>query len=419
MEKNDLMLDQDSLSVSEKTEETKKRALVIGIGGCGLRILNELSAVNSAKHIDTLAIDTDASAVGACAAKWKINAFADYNASNMPGCGGDADKGARAVSHERNTITEKWLGHDIVIVVGHLGGGTATGGMQTLVSIAKAQKIPTVFLLLTPFSFEGYPRNNKAENCISEIIQQTDVLIPVPADLLFSTCLTADVSAESAFERAAHEIAVMINGLSAMLQGYNLVGTNYASLSTVLRKKKSSCGIGMGCSSAQDPLLRSTEALEQLLSSPFLGGNEHVEKSNAIIVTLTGGRDLTIGDMKRTLELVSEHFPKGAELIFGVNTLPDAEGTLQLTALTVQYDILPPGKRSRRGKGSANADKGQPASGDEPDLFDFANGVEDGDLGLTTVDKGIFTGKPEIRFGDTDLDIPTYQRRNFHIDKEI
>ena len=60
-----------------------------------------------------------------------------------------------------------------------------------------------------------------------------------------------------------------------------------------------------------------------------------------------------------------------------------------------------------------------PDSGDELGLsFSAASdGAEEVELGLQSYSKGIFEKLPSMRFRDEDLDIPTYQRRNIHIDK--
>ena len=79
------------------------KALVVGIGGCGIRILGFLRDDPRAKWLVTLAVDTDGGVLAGAHADASINASADWNSKSCAGCGGDVLRGERAVSHERAT----------------------------------------------------------------------------------------------------------------------------------------------------------------------------------------------------------------------------------------------------------------------------------------------------------------------------
>ena len=66
------------------------------------------------------------------------------------GCGGDVIRGEQAVAKERHAITEVMEGRKLIVTVAGLGGGVATGGCRTIASVARALKIPALFLLVTP-----------------------------------------------------------------------------------------------------------------------------------------------------------------------------------------------------------------------------------------------------------------------------
>ena len=113
------------------------KALVVGLGGCGIRILEFLRANPRAKWLVTLAVDTDGGVLAGTHADAVINAYADWNSKSCAGCGGDIIRGERAVSHERANLKEHIRGFSLIIVTGGLGGGTATGGVRTLASVAR------------------------------------------------------------------------------------------------------------------------------------------------------------------------------------------------------------------------------------------------------------------------------------------
>ena len=78
-----------------------------------------------------------------------------------------------------------------------------------------------------------------------------------------------------------------------------------------------------------------------MLESPFLGGSSRLESSNAVILTLTGGPDLRIDEMKRAIENASAILPQGINLMTGTSVNPDYESRIQLSVLAVRYDQPP------------------------------------------------------------------------------
>ena len=67
-------------------------------------------------------------------------------------------------------------------------------------------KIPTIFVVTTPFSFEGQGRIDVSEEGLKMLLPDTDVIIPIPNDILF-TSLKADVPAKKAFLKADSSVA--------------------------------------------------------------------------------------------------------------------------------------------------------------------------------------------------------------------
>lgn len=395
------------------------KVMVIGIGGSGAKTVTALSALPEARWIQTAVIDTDKDSLDECVSRNILRAEADWTLRNGIGCGGDIIKGERAIARERSKINALLEGVSMLIVTGGLGGGTATGGMRTIASVARNASIPTVFMPTTPFAFEAYSRRKNAEDCISELLPIADVLITLPNDLLFSK-LPSTAPVEEAFSLACGEMAHTILGVAEILRCRNLFGTDYASFMTVLRGRRSSCGTGVGTAGSDDGLDRCHIALGRMLESPFLGGVTRLESSDAVILTLTGGTDLQTGEMSRALETASAMIPKGANLIVGVNTNPAFNGRVQMSAIAIRYDqtidtmmpahtpsetlwsvTQPPPQKQRQSPQTS----GEKAS---PKQLEF---------NLPSYSKGIFANLAPVKYRDEDLDIPTFQRRGVVIDK--
>ncbi|GEM_PF-390970 len=407
--------EQDDTQSVSNLAENGKRVLVLGIGRCGLRVLNNLPGNGTAPWLDTLAIDTDSAMLDASRANHKINASADWSSKTSVGCGGDILRGERAIYHERHNIMSILQGHDLLIVTGGLGGGTGTGGIRALGSIAKSSGVPSIYVVTQPFSFESYSRRKNADDCVNELLPLADVMITLPADLLFSTMLSANAAVSEAYDAASQEIAGIVSGIAAVLRGNEIIGTNVATFMSALKERKAICGVGIGRATSHDGLDRCALALRRMLESPFMGGKESMDRTDAVILTVIGGNDLTIAELKRTLELASGLFPKNIELTVGASTSETMNGVIQISAVIIKYAPEDAPKKAIR-KSVIPSEPVLPISAMPQSSFRDGP-LESPELQLQIFDRGVFDAHPSVRFHDLDLDVPTYQRRNIKIDK--
>ena len=391
-------------------ESENKKILIIGIGGCGAKILKIFTSIPGSKVFELLLVDTDKDSMSLCPGIQTIHPEANWTTDSGQGCGGDPMKGERAISRERAKLTQFISGHDFLIVVGGLGGGTATGGIHTIASVVKNLSIPSVFLLTTPFAFESYTKRNNAEQCLKDLQSVTEVLVPLPNDLLFST-LPPDTSVEDAFEKASFEMAASVFGVAELFRSKKLLGPDFAEFSTTLKKGWASCAFGIGRATSDDGLDRCSLALERMLESPFLGGMDRLGSSNAVIVTMTGGPDLQVAEMKRTLESVTSLLPGGVKISAGVTINSDYHSLVQVSALAIRYDPVQENTLPQAGMDSLWISPSVRSAQTEKNTF------EQGLLNLQSYSKGIFANVAPAKYKDEDLDIPTFQRRGISIDK--
>ncbi|MBO4632952.1 MAG: hypothetical protein J5858_13595, partial [Lentisphaeria bacterium] len=314
----------------------EKKILILALGGCGAKTLNAFAGLPGSGTFQTLLLETDKDSASRSRAGRILRAEANWASNSGQGCGGDPMKGERAFSRQRTELTNLISDQDFVIVTGGLGGGTATGGVRAVASVIRNLAVPAVFMLTTPFSFESYARRTYAEQCLNDLYDIVDVLIPLPNDLLFAS-LPPDTEVEPAFEKAAHELAASVFGIAELFRSRKLIGPDYAEFSATLKKAGNTCAFGCGRASHEDGLDRCSLALERMLESPFLGGMDRLSNCGALIVTMTGG-DLQLGEMKRTLENLTSFLPAGIQVSAGSTVNPDYHGMVQLTALAVHYE---------------------------------------------------------------------------------
>lgn len=393
-----------------------EKILILGLGGAGGKVVSRIASQRIA-GLGTAVIDTDFSALSAMDLNIQtLAAGSNLSWGQGTGCGGNIIRGEQAISGERQKIMELVADKRFIIVVAGLGGGVSTGGIRTLASIIRAKKIPSVFMLTTPFSFESFGRRKAAAECIDQLLPVTDILIRLPNDLLFSM-LPPDCPVEEAFEKSCDELARTAVGVCGLLNCKNSLNVDYAGFMAVLRGKRCQCslGVGLGVPSEQNPD-RSATAVQKVLNSPFLGGIDKIADADVMIASVFAGPGLSIGEMKRTIEAVSAFAGKNTEVISGFSTAPFMGNALQVAVITVHYDETEKAKRPVHTP-VAESEKKEPAVRRSPKKKKVAPELEQGMLELTNFSKGIFINSVPVMYGDEDLDIPTFQRRGIVIDQ--
>ena len=404
------------MSTAEKSSMGK--VLILGVGGTGCGVVRRLKNSGLAESFDTAVIDTDSSALDGHPADRCIPASSDWILKDGVGCGGDVIRGERALARERATLTALLHGYDLIVVTAGLGGGTATGGLRTIASVIRGLGIPSVFLLTLPFAFEAFSRRRNAESCIDELLPLADILLTIPDDLLFSR-LSPDCSAAEAFDLASAELAGTVAAIASVLRSRGLAGADFAVFMSALRGHRCSCGIGTGTAEPSEGLDRAPLALERMLVSPFLGGQEYLKTADSAIIILSGGNDLTLAEMKRTMEQAASLLSPQAETLLGTAVEPGIRGQVRLTAIAIHYQD-PEQSPARRRTASHRRTVVHPVKTEKPETRESVSSggpFVQGELGLTSFSRGVFEKQPQVRYHELDLDVPTFQRRDLNIDK--
>ncbi len=389
---------------------------VMGVGNAGVHAIATLAALPGSEYLTKYAIDTDLRALAACPLPEEQKILVDRQWRNGAGTGGNVTNAQRSMSRERVRLEglvgeASWL-----IVLCGIGGGTGTAGAQALAGIARRLKIPAVFMLTFPFSLEGHGKRRIADDAIKDLLPIVDVLLCLPNDLLFST-LPTDTPVLQAFELADRELAKAALGLADLLKGGSLMPADFAMLSDALKERKSFCGIGVGTADAADSLNMGHQALERMMDSPLLGGVAKLKEADVVLLSLTGGPKLSIGDVTRCFEAAERFINPDGKLIVGANLIPDYGDRMQLVALAVKYDGREASDpaladyRQQVGKPAKTA-KGREKKAPAMEQMDFEQQL----LPLETVSRGIFHKSAPTIYNGEDLDIPTWQRREIHID---
>ncbi len=295
---------------------------VIGVGGGGgnavQHMLNE-----SIDGVEFICANTDAQALKSSSAKTILQLGA--NITKGLGAGSDPEVGRQAALEDRDRMVDVLDGSDMVFITAGMGGGTGTGAAPIVAQVAKEMSILTVAVVTRPFSFEGKKRAQVADVGINELSQFVDSLITIPNEKLLSV-LGREVSLLNAFGAANDVLLGAVQGIAELITCPGLINVDFADVRTVMSEMGMAM-MGSGKAQGDD---RAVIAAEAAISSPLL---EDVNLSGArgILVNITAGMDLSIGEFDEVGNTVKQFASDNATVVVGTVIDPDMSGDMRVT----------------------------------------------------------------------------------------
>lgn len=300
----------------ELMESQKDNAIikVIGVGGGGGNAVEHMVS-ESIDGVEFICANTDAQALKNSSANVHIQLGTEL--TNGLGAGANPQVGKDAAEEDRETIKNALQGADMVFITAGMGGGTGTGAAPVVAEIAKELGILTVAVVTRPFSFEGKQRALAAEQGLRNLAEHVDSLITIPNNKLLSV-LGKNITLLNAFKSANNVLLGAVKGISDLITRPGLINVDFADVRTVM----SEMGMAMMGTGAAQGEQRARKAAEAAIASPLL---EDVNFSGAkgILVNITAGLDMSIGEFEEVGDVVKEFISDDATVVVG--TVIDAE----------------------------------------------------------------------------------------------
>jgi len=259
---------------------------VIGVGGGGGNVVDHMVAA-SIEGVEFINANTDSQALKRSQAKTILQL--GTNLTKGLGCGANPDIGRQAAVEDRERIAEVLSGADMVFITAGMGGGTGTGAAPVVAQVAKDMNILTVAVVTKPFPFEGRKRLGVAEQGIADLGQYVDSIITIPNEKLL-TVLGKDATLLDAFGMAM-----------------------------------------MGAASATGPS-RAREAAIAAVSSPLLE-DINISGARGILVNITAGLDMSIGEFEEVGNAIKEFASDDATVVIGTVIEPEMREELRVTVV--------------------------------------------------------------------------------------
>jgi cell division protein FtsZ len=297
---------------------------VIGVGGGGGNAVAHM-VTSGIEGVEFMCINTDAQALKH--SKVKTSLQIGCNITKGLGAGADPEIGRQAAMEDRDRIIEMIEGCDMLFITAGMGGGTGTGAAPVVAQIAKELGILTVAVVTRPFEMEGNKRSLVANHGLAELGKYVDSLITIPNQKLL-TVLGAKTTLLDAFKSANHVLQGAVQGIAELITRPGLINVDFADVRTVM----SETGMAMMGSGVARGENRAKEAAEAAVSSPLL---EDINLSGAhgILVNVTAGMDLSIGEFQEVGNIVKQFASDDATVVVGTVIDPELSDEMRVTVV--------------------------------------------------------------------------------------
>jgi cell division protein FtsZ len=297
---------------------------VIGVGGGGGNAVQHMVEAGI-EGVEFICANTDAQALSSMGSRTTLQL--GNSITKGLGAGANPDVGRQAAMEDRDRVQEVIAGSDMLFITAGMGGGTGTGGAPVVAQVAKELGILTVAVVTKPFPFEGGKRLSVADRGLTELGQYVDSLITIPNEKLLKV-LGKEVSLLSAFKAANNVLQGAVQGIAELITRPGLINVDFADVRTVMSEMGMAM-MGSGASAGQD---RAREAAEAAVHSPLLE-DINLMGARGILVNVTAGLDLAIGEFEEVGNTVKEFASKDATVVVGTVIDPDMHDELRVTVV--------------------------------------------------------------------------------------
>jgi cell division protein FtsZ len=321
--------------VSLGQQPFKERIKVVGIGGGGNNALDHIIR-SGASGVEFLAINTDANCLAKCLSAEKL--VIGEKLTSGHGAGAKPEIGEQAANESRAAIRECLKGCDMVYLAAGMGGGTGTGALPVVASIAKDMGILTVSVVTRPFSFEGKKRALYANTGIEKTKSIVDALIVVPNDRLLALSDRTTPITE-AFAMADGILRQAVQSVTDLVTKPGQVNVDFADLKSIM---KHSGGAVMGVGSGKGET-RTDDALKRAMESPLMESS--ISGAKGVILNVTASPDIGLLEVQYAAMKLQDNIDPDANFKWGFvcdeNMGHDASDEIQMVVIATGFNMKP------------------------------------------------------------------------------
>lgn len=411
---------------------------IFGVGTAGINILEEIAKA-ALPGVALVAVNTDAKSVAASSAPEKISL--ETKPSRGAGPGGDPKRSRAAAEENVLKFKQACEGVDVVFLLAGLGGGAGTGISPVLAHAARESGALVLAFVAMPFDCEGNRRLKQAQQGLEQLKSAADGVICLPNQEIFKL-IDEKTSVVETFKILNGLLTEGVSGVWRLMARKGLLEIHYADLCALLRERR---GESSFATAEAVGATRSREVMDKLFAHPMLDGGKTLSESDAVLVSLTGGSDLTMAEVHRVMEHINGKCER-AQVMMGAAINEDFHDKLAITLIAVRRGEIHAERMEAEEQEQSSASEARSGEELNKHLLNQENGtrpnsrfvppapelapekveqlaarqtrsrknaskMRQGQLPLEIISKGRFDkSEPTIHKGE-DLDVPTYIRR--------
>jgi cell division protein FtsZ len=166
-----------------------------------------------------------------------------------------------------------------------------------------------------------------AEHGIAELGKYVDSLITIPNEKLLAV-LGGETTLLDAFRSANQVLQGAVQGIAELITRPGLINVDFADVRTVMSEMGMAM-MGSGMASGED---RAREAAEAAASSPLLE-DINLAGAKGVLVNVTAGMDLSIGEFQEVGNTVKEYASDDATVVVGTVIDPEMTDKIRVTVV--------------------------------------------------------------------------------------
>ncbi|GIL01053.1 MAG: cell division protein FtsZ [Alphaproteobacteria bacterium] len=309
--------------------ELKPKITVFGVGGGGGNAVNNMIA-GGLQGVEFVVANTDAQALTMSRAERIIQLGVDV--TQGLGAGSQPDVGRASAEECIDEIADHLQGTHMAFITAGMGGGTGTGAAPVVARAARELGILTVGVVTKPFHFEGGRRMKTAETGIEELQKNVDTLIVIPNQNLFRIANDKTTFAD-AFGMADQVLYSGVACITDLMVKEGLINLDFADVRSVMREMGKAM-MGTGEASGDG---RAMQAAEAAISNPLLDETS-MRGARGLLISITGGRDLTLFEVDEAATRIREEVDSEANIILGATFDEALEGVIRVSVVATGID---------------------------------------------------------------------------------
>ncbi|MFH0835686.1 MAG: cell division protein FtsZ [Candidatus Micrarchaeota archaeon] len=294
---------------------------VVGVGGAGCNTIARMHKMGL-QSANTVAVNTDKRHLSIIEAGRRLLIGASM--TRGLGAGGFPEVGARCAEQCRDKLAEVLDGSELVFLTAGMGGGTGTGAAPIIAEVAKKQGAIVVAMVTYPFALER-ARLQKADWGLERLREVCDTVVIIDNNKLVS--YVPNLPMNQAFMVADTLMARSVKGISDTISLPSLVNIDFADVRSILGNAgvaMISVGEGKGNGKVND-------AVEGVLKNPLL--DVEYNGAKGALIHVAGGPQLTLGEVTKIGEGITDAFDPHANVIWGARVEPELGDKVRVTCV--------------------------------------------------------------------------------------